>query len=254
MSTGQGLEGDFVGVEAIGGVNVGKRRSYPMSSFERRAVEEGSKKPFYIYSVNPVHEWPIQHGQLGTVLIRKRPADKKLSEPTVIAGVIARQYDKGLGKKEWFLEEGVEIVEDLLGCSVKYPAPTQNNNLTTFGVFYTEVPFEDLQLSEQKTLLADANEKMVRKLQMTILEADRFHAEGHGNWIAQIHRDSLHFLNEVTGAKEERPWAPIRITAGKVECLECGHMNKPHVRICYNCKAPLETSAPKSKKAKEKED
>lgn len=245
----QGFEGDFAGVESIGGLNVGKRRSYPMSSFERKAIEEGSKHPFYIYSVNPVHEWPIQHGQLGTIHIHKCEPGKKVSKPASIPGVVGRQFDKGLGKKEWFLEEGIDIVEDILGCSTKYLPPTQSNNLTNFGVFYTEVPFEDIAPSEQKVLIAAATEKMIHQLQMRILEADRFHSEGHGNWIAQIHRDSLYFLNELTGSKEERPWAPIRVTAGKVECQECGHMNKPHVKICYNCKSPLET--PKPKKGKE---
>lgn len=224
----------------LGSLN--RRRSYPMSAFERRAMEEGRKKPFYIYSVNPIHEWDVQQGQLGIVKIRKREEGKRVSEPTIIPGVVARQYDKGLGKKEWFMEEGRDIIEDILGCSERFPPPTQENNLLNFGVFFTEKPFEDLPAKEQSKLIEAATQKMIIKLQALVLSADRLHAEGHGNWISQINRDALQHLNDISGGKEERPWAPIRLAGMRIECPECGHMNKSHVRICYNCKFRLDGS------------
>src|SRR6202041_3142937 len=106
-------------------------------------------------------------------------------------GVIARQYDKGLGKKEWYIEDGVDIVEDLLGCSKRYPPPTPDNNLTTFGVFYTDKLFEDLPAAEQASLISAATQKLIIKLQTLVLSADRLHSARHGNWIPQVHRDAL---------------------------------------------------------------
>lgn len=220
--------------EALGRMN--KRTSTPMTEFERRQVENGAKHPIYIYSVNPIHEWNVNQQQLGTVKINKKLPDQIVSTPTTIPGIVARSFDKGFGKRGWLLEEGVDVVEDILGCSEKLPAPTQDNNLTTFGVFFLMKPFEEHSEKQQKKIVEENTAKAIKKLQNQVLAADALFNQGHGNWISQIAIDALAALNELTGNKESRPWAPILVGSPKTECQFCGHMNKSNVALCYNCK------------------
>lgn len=212
-----------------------KSRQQPLTRFQQKQIAES--KPVYIYNVSTIHRWDKFQGQLGTVVIPKRLEGERVSQPYVVKGVIARWYDKGLGRKEAFLEEGFEVAEDVVGCSKEYPVEAQNNNLENFGVFITREPFEDLPKKEQERLLLAANDKLLSKLRDIVLEADRFWAgpTQQKAWIGDIHRAALNAVNQLEGSKEDRPWAPIRHTARSVDCQFCGTSNKPGVAKCANC-------------------
>src|ERR1700722_8901337 len=96
-----------------------KGRSQPLTRFQQKQIQEA--KPVYIYNVSTIHRWERFQGQLGTVVIPKCEEGQKVSKPYIVKGVIARWYDKGLGRKEAFLEEGIEVAEDICGCSREYP-------------------------------------------------------------------------------------------------------------------------------------
>lgn len=210
-----------------------KRGSFPLTKFQQKQIDDAS--PIYIYNVSPIHEWPRFQGQLGTLTIRKKPADAELSEPLIVPGIVPRRFDKGLGRQEWFLDSGMEVAEDICGCSKEYPAESANNNLLNFGVFITTEPFAELTKKEQEKILDAANLKLDAKLRQLILEADQFASQKHENWIADIHRAALQALNEMTDGQEERPWAPIRTTKRNVACQFCGVNNKAGVAKCANC-------------------
>jgi hypothetical protein len=212
-----------------------KGRTQPLTRFQQKQISEA--KPVYIYNVSTIHKWERFQGQLGTVVIPKCDEGERVSKPYIVKGVIARWYDKGLGRKEAFLEEGLEVAEDIVGCSKEYPVENLNNNLMTFGVFITRKPFEELSQREQDRVLEEATEKYINKLRDIILQADGLYAgdDNSKKGIGSIHREALRAFNQIEGSKEDRPWAPVRHAAKSVDCPFCGISNKPHVAKCANC-------------------
>jgi hypothetical protein len=87
-------------------------------------------------------------------------------------------------------------------------------------------------------VLAEATEKYVAMLRELILQADQFHSQGQGMWIADIHRLALSAYCEMADTKEERPWAPVRVVAKRVDCRFCG---SPTSRECRS--APTATKS-----------
>ena len=217
-----------------------KTRFTGLTKLQRELTEKAGK--VYIYNVSTIHEWHKPQGQLGTVIIPKCEKGKRVSKPYVLPGIINRWYDKGLGRKENFQESGLEVAQDICHCHPEYPAESANNNLTNFGVFITEKSLEELPQKKQDELIEAAHEKMVKKLQEMILEADLFHQGGNPKWVGQIHRDALQAFNEITGAKEERPWAPIRYAQKAEDCRFCGSTVKPGVVVCPTCRNVLDES------------
>jgi len=215
-----------------------KTRFTGLTKLQKDLTEKAGK--VYIYNVSTIHEWVKPQGQLGTVIIQKCEKGKRVSKPYVLNGIINRWYDKGLGRKEIFQESGIEIAEDICCCSKEFPSENANNNLTNFGVFITERPLDELPRKEQDELIEAAREKMLKKLQDMILEADLFHQGGNQKWVGQIHRDALQAFNEITGAKEERPWAPIRYVAQSEDCKFCGSKVKAGVVVCPTCRNVLD--------------
>jgi len=226
--------------KTIRGLNKGRIQPLTRSQLKNQA----EAKPVYIYNVGTISfcglpyagHAPFQ-GQLGTVVIPLREEGERISKPYKLQGKIFRWYDKGLGRKEAFEEEGMDVAMDICGCDPEYPAPSLNNNLTTYGVFITRSLFEDLKKGEQEKLLDEATGKYVEKLRELILRADQMHAGSNEEkkGIGQIHRDALNAYNQITRSKEERPWAPVRYTAKSVDCEYCGHANKPGIATCFNC-------------------
>lgn len=242
----------------------------PLTPYERKNLDEGENNPFYIYNVSPVHEWARPQGQLGVIFIPKRPWKALVSAPHIIKGAIVRWVPKGL-TIEPFIEGGREIVEDICGCGQTADGRHPSSNLTRFGVFFTEKPFEadDLpapkraQLGkanktdaatlmaeylipkhDQKKLLDDANGKLLIALQDRILEADNWaNSQQTRLYIGEIHRDSLLALNTLTGRKETRPWAGVMTGETLQACDFCGNMNKPGLAKCPNCKEILNVEA-----------
>ena len=119
-----------------------KGRQQPLTRSQLKNQAEA--KPVYIYNVSTIHRWERFQGQLGTVVIPKCEEGERVSKPYKVAGKIFRWYDKGLGRKEAFEEEGLDVAEDICGSSKEYPVESLNNNLTTFGVFITHALLEDL--------------------------------------------------------------------------------------------------------------
>ena len=240
-------DGDFgatatrsAATEAIQGQmqRLNKTRFTGLTKLQRDLTEKAGK--VYIYNVSPIHEWSKPQGQLGTVIIGKCEKGKRVSRPYVLSGIINRWYDKGLGRKELFQESGFEVAEDICGCSKEFPSDHTNNNLSNFGVFITTKPFEELSKREQDEIWEEAHGKMLKKLQDMVLEADLFHQSNKGNWIGQIHRDALQAFNDITGAKQERPWAPIRYAQKADDCKFCGSSVKPGVVVCPTCRNVLD--------------
>ena len=241
------FEGDFGGTairsaatDAIRGQmqRLNKTRFTGLTKLQKELTEKAGK--VYIYNVSPIHEWAKPQGQLGTVIISKCPKGQRVSKPYILNGIINRWYDKGLGRKELFQESGIEIAEDVCGCSKEFPSENANNNLTNFGVFITTEPFEDLPKKKQDELWEAAHEKMLKKLQDLVLEGDLFHQGGNAKWIGQIHRDALQSFNDITGSKETRPWAPIRYAQKAEDCRFCGSTVKPGVVVCPTCRNVLD--------------
>jgi hypothetical protein len=216
-------------------LNKGKR--YELTKYQQRQINDS--EPFYIYNVSPIHEWPKFQGQLGTLTIRKRAAKEQVSEPLIIPGAIARWFDKGLGRKEVFIEDGREVAEDICGCSKEYPAESANNNLTNFGVFILDKPFEELEEEERATVLFEANAKLIAKLRGLMLEADNYHigTPQQRAWISPIHHAAMHAFNDLTGSNEKRPWATIgaSVSAQKASCQFCGSVVNLGVVKCPSC-------------------
>lgn len=211
-----------------------RSRAEPLSKFQLKQIADA--KPIYIYNVSTIYQWDRFQGQLGTVRIPKCEVGEKLSKPYVMKGVITRWYDQGFGRKKAFMESGMEVAEDICGCSKEYPVESPNNNLTNFGVFITEKPFEELSQREQDRLLSAANAKLMERLRNNILEADRFHVvPTQRSWIGEMHIASLVALNEIEGTKETRPWAPMRGAEKTEDCKFCGAKVKPGFPVCTSC-------------------
>ena len=212
-----------------------------LTKFEKQQIEEGEKHPVYIYNVSSIDEWPRFQGQLGTLTIQKCAAGEKVSKPLIIPGCIPRRYDAGFGRYKWFLDAGMDVAEDICGCSKEYPAESSNNNLTNFGVFITTEAFEDISEKQQADLLSVAHAKYEEKLRVRVLEADNFHMQNHGNWIVRIHHQALSALNDLLEQRgmerEKRPWATVDYGTKRktVDCPFCGSPNKPDVPKCANC-------------------
>lgn len=214
-----------------------RNRAQPLTKFQQQQIAEA--KPVFIYNVSPIHEWRKPQGQLGTVVIPKREKGERVSKPYSLRGAVPRWYDKGLGRKEVFIESGIEIAEDICGCSQEFPVDTPNNNLTNFGVFITLQPFDELPKKEQDKLLDDANAKLMICLRKLVLEADLLHP-ATPKWVGQIHRDALNALNELEGTKEQRPWAPISHAERGEDCKFCGSKVKIGIVVCPTCRNVLD--------------
>lgn len=210
------------------------KKSFPLTDRQKREIQNSGF--IYIYNVSPIHEWPVSHQQLGTLTIRRRDWDAIVSEPLTLPGVVARQFDKGFGRYEWMLDDGMEVAEDICKCSKKYPLPDDSNaDLTKYGVFILDKPFEKLSDRERGRVIEEATEKFLEKCRQLILLADQYHSQQNGKYIAEIHRQALKALNHLTDGKDERPWAPITISEKRQDCPFCGHKNKTGIAKCANC-------------------
>jgi hypothetical protein len=250
MATAQEVENYAARMKKVGPVNVeeilapkNRQSTYPMTPFERKQVEEGKLRPVYIYNVSPCHEWFVNQGQLGTKHIEKRELSKLVSNPLVIDGVIARQYDKGLGKKGWHLEDGIDIAEDICQSSNKYPAGDRNSNLTNWGVFILNN--EEFDGRSHKHLVQQATDKLIATCQVFIQQASQYHegipAPIYKGLIGPGHKNCLIAYNAITGSKLEYPWASSAVSiTSQEDCRFCGGTNKLGVAVCFHCKNVLD--------------
>jgi hypothetical protein len=244
----------------------------PLTPFERKNIEEGRLNPIYLYNVSPIHEWPRPQGQLGTITIPKRKWNEQVSVPALIPGVIVRWVRKGITSEEPFIEGGMDIAEDICGCSPRYDITHPNSNLTRYGVFISTRPFDVEYLPDekrrklgaaskvageqllqeflvpqhkQKEMIAEATVKLVDELQARILEADNWYqgSPEQRRYISQLHRDCLRAFNEITNKKESRPWATITMGDTMETCKWCGNVQKPGLPLCANCKNIINKAA-----------
>lgn len=250
-----------------------KRR--PLTPFERKQIEEGQNNPIFVYNVSPVHEWARNQGQLGVIAIRKRPWAEKFSDPAVVPGVTVRWARLGVTDQlQPFIESGQEIADDVCGLSPTYDVAHPNRDLSNFGVFLSKRPFVITQNvmdhlpqarqaefrkskeaiaeylipeEEQKELLSVATEKLILRLQATILEADNYFDGGpeqrkfvhHGG---NLYRDSLKAFNQITGQKVTRPWTTQAAMEAMQSCEFCGSQVKPGLAKCPNCKEIIDAT------------
>jgi hypothetical protein len=249
-----------------------KRGRRPLTPFEAKQLADGELNPLYIYNVSPIHIWQRPQGQLGTIVIPKRRWEAAVSIPVPIKGAIVRWYKSGLGAEQPFIEGGEQIVEDVCGFGPSYGSRHENSNLSNYGVFTSPKPFDEVYLpqgkqdflraasdrermrlledflvpkSEQREMVTEATQKLLADLQLRILEADNWYMGGAEmqKFISPWHRDCLKAFNHITGKKEAKPWAGIVLEETLESCVFCGHMNKPNLIVCPNCKNTLDPAA-----------
>lgn len=251
-----------------------KRGRRPLTPFEAQQLADGEDNPIYIMNVSPIHRWQRPQGQLGTIVIPCRKWAEPVSFPVPIKGAIVRWYKSGLGSEQPFIEGGREIVEDICGFGPSYGARHQNSDLSAYGVFISDKPFDAAFLPERKQqrlrgaeakerehllkeflvprpeqqkLVHEAQTKLLSILQQRILEADNWYMGGsnsrkfleHCDW----NRECLKAFNHITGKKESKPWAEVMIDEALESCVFCGNMNKPNLIVCPNCKNTLDPVA-----------
>lgn len=203
-----------------------------LNAFDRKALEEGEKHPIFIYNVSSVWEHPKFQGQLGTIRIERKKPGERVSKPVEIPGVVVRFYDHGLGRKDKFLETGLEIAQDICGCHPLYPAENPSSNLTNYGVFITEKPLEEYEPEEQEALLSEANRKHDIQVRSGVLEADQRWASNDPvsrKAIVEIHHLQLAYLGET------RAWSHARGTTETSKCPYCRKAVEEGTVKCPHC-------------------
>lgn len=235
------------------GANYGKQNTMSkvkLSPFEERELARGAENPFYIYNVSPIHDWPRFQGQLGTLLIQKAPWKfdgplvGRVSSPVIIPGTVCRTYDAGDRKLKPFIEGGLEVVEDILNCSAKYPASDKNSNLTLWGCFFTTDYFGNLKAKQQEGLFDNGFAACETKARDLIQRADTVWAgDPKGReWIKQtpLCLDALRFISELDGEEVKREWAPTSSRKKYKNCKFCQSRNAPEAVVCANCKEVID--------------
>ena len=225
------------------------RNMRPLSKMERRVVSE-AKREIYIYNVSPVWEWvdrPVP-GRGRITIPRRKPGERAACAVPVPEALI-RDYDAGNRNRQQYVLEGIEVVQDVLGCSEDIPGLPQND-LRNYGCFYiVGKRLEDLPEEEQETLLFEAEEKHKRKCFEFTQNADQMWANPISKgWISPPYRlAAMHIAETYPEEKEDiyrREWVSIRgrsKPAKKVEeCRFCGNENKPNLAVCPNCKNVLD--------------
>lgn len=216
-------------------------RKMPLSPYELREIERGIREPYYIYNVSMLHEWPRNQGQYK-VTIEKAPWKfdgplvGRISSPVIIPGSVCRMYDSGDRKLKPFIEGGLEVVEDIVGCSEKYPPQDPNANLKKFGVFFTTDYFGNLKAKVQEELFENSwapFEAVCRKL---VQQAVQYHAGDPKQraFIMPIHLQAKKVLDELDGEDVKYEWAPTSTKKFKL-CQFCGARNAPESVKCMTC-------------------
>lgn len=229
------------------GANYGKQNvmtKVKLSPFEERELARGAANPYYIYNVSMIHEWPRYQGQFGTVMIQKAPWNfegpliERVSAPYIVPGAVCRTYDAGDRKQKPFIEGGLEVVEDIIQCSEKYPPQDANSNLTNYGVFFTSESFGKLKAKEQESHFDAAFAKFEVKCRKLVQVADQLQAGDPKQraFIMPIHLDALKVISELDGEELKRDWAPTSSGKKYKTCQFCGTRNTPASVMCVNCK------------------
>lgn len=227
----------------------------------------------YIYNTSPVFEHQRRADGFGTFLITRAPkvgskiidkdtgkerkataediaGDYRLNLPIVINHSYVRSFDAGENKRTPYVEYGMDIAQDLVGCSKRYPpdlVSTGNQwdkNLLTWGVFITYgKPFEELEPEDRAKLLETAENahisRCIEKVNKGDILHEKFKVKGAGGPL-EIHRQCALYLGEtVSEDYTDRPWVTNRgnlsTLSGKVDCEMCGSKVKATVAKCPAC-------------------
>lgn len=227
-----------VGNETVGNSIKGVR---PLRKAERRMLERG-EPDIYVYNVSGIFKWSPRICGRDTVTIPTCKPGETISQALIIPGAMVRDYDSGNRFRQTYVEEGIDIVQDILGCSKEMPGLPQND-LTKYGCFYVVgVPFDELEKEEQEKLLYEANELHDQKCREKVLEADQWaDNDMTRRWITEPYRlAALHLAERGDKSMLERRWVSKRgKSAPVVECAFCGWEVKKSVAICPNCKNVL---------------
>lgn len=202
----------------------------PLTKMDRRVLQNAPPDVF-VYNVSPIWQWNRPVVGRGEVVIQKRKADAVVSDPLEVPGALIRDYDAGNRVRRAYVEEGLDLVEDILCCSSDYPGMPQNN-LTHYGVFYlVGKRLEDLPEEKQQEILFEANSKHDAKCREKVLEADQLWSNPQTkSWITDMYRQCALHVNE------EREWVAKRGKPSRLaECPFCGWEHKPGLAKCPNC-------------------
>jgi hypothetical protein len=221
------------------------RGTRPLRKADKRLLERGEPE-IYVYNVSTIFQWSPRIQGRGNVIIQKCKPGQKVSEPLVIPGVMIRDYDAGNRNRQAYTEEGIDIAEDILGCSKEMPGLPQND-LTGYGCFYlVGEKFEDLSPTEQEKILSEANAKHDRKCHEKVLEADGLAgSEVTRRWISDPYRLAALHLSQKNAYRDgdksmlTRTWVggPRSGALTPVsECVWCGYEHKKGLAVCPNCK------------------
>lgn len=207
----------------------------PLSKSEQKTLAESLEKFVYIYNVSKIDQFTVK-APMGHIIIAKCERGKQLSEPCKIPAKVRRRDFNGVRFMEW-LEDGLEMAQDLCQCSPDYVAGDPANNLTSYGVFITEKPFEELSKSEQFRILGEATTKYKARIKALVLQGDELARNVvTEKFVGPIHRAAFAESGEKA---EKHPWAGFDDKTEGVDCIYCGFANKPGVPKCANCKEIL---------------
>lgn len=206
-----------------------------LSKSERRMLAQGGPD-IYIYNVSPIWEWHRPVPGRGEVIVQKCKQGEKVSAPLVVPNIVTRDFDRGSGVRQMYAEEGLDLAQDILGCSEEMPGHPMNN-LVGYGCFYiVGKKFEDLPVSEQQRILDEANDKHNQKCREKVLEADQLWSNPVSKgWLTDMYRLCAIHIGE------EREWVAKRGRSSPVqECPFCGWEVKRGIAKCTNCREILD--------------
>lgn len=208
--------------------SMNQRTRRPLPEFVSKTV-----KPVYIYNIyNRKH---LVHGMpgRGTYLIPACPEGKPYSEPCVIPGIVADEFDlaDGQGNMATNPLEGLKVARDIVGITSAQPElGVMDPNRENWGVFIAE--------GEKPTdkELERAKKKLVAFMTIILNEGDKAARDTRAgvkeNPIVQIHYDAAVYL------KQKRDWNAT--PEQRQDCPGCGENIKPNIAKCPHCGAILD--------------
>lgn len=206
--------------------DLNSRKRKPIPAY----LEDAAKfPPVYIYNIyDMAHEVPL--GGMGTYRIPACEPGAEYSEPCIVKGFIADEYDEadGNGKMSWNPEQGSDVAKDVVGIGSSSPQMgSYTTNRQWWGVF--------IAAGEKPTAeeLASAKAKLDQMQTHLVMEGDGLALQGPEGikQIGPVHRRAVQWK------KQKRDWATLPETM--VDCPGCGDPIKPGV-VKHSCGAILD--------------
>ena len=204
-----------------------------MNSRNRKAVPGFMKDRFPKVYVWSLYWRPLERrqGSLGMRIVPGCPDGQAVSEPLVIDGFIADEFDlgDGRGNMSWNAEAGTDVADDFIGArSYSAEMSTHTTNYEWYGVFRSAA--EKPTIEELETAYA----KLEKFQKMWLADGDRLALQGEKGLeqIGTPHREAAIWL------KQPRSWSQPAVAM--IECPGCGNSVKPYIAKCGSCGAILD--------------